>query len=139
VWPVKTHPSHSTGLESKKTFSNREHFSWHSSPEFFIARVRVLLVFALFAYAWCRWGCGQKGFSPLPTRPNLNAGVLRAHRICLWSIHDSAEAIEHHCASFCRPADILLAMLALSLLRTSFRDLKFYQARVRPSHLDRVC
>jgi len=37
---------------------------WHTSPNFFLARVGILLVIVLAAYAWCRWGAGQIGFSP---------------------------------------------------------------------------
>jgi uncharacterized membrane protein len=38
---------------------------WHTSPNFFIARVGVLLMIVALSYAWCRWGAGQWGFSPL--------------------------------------------------------------------------
>ncbi len=38
---------------------------WHSSPNFFLIRVGVLLLILLGSYAWCRWGAGQWGFSPL--------------------------------------------------------------------------
>jgi hypothetical protein len=38
---------------------------WHTSPNFFLARVGVLLVITWLVYAWCRWGLGQIGFSPL--------------------------------------------------------------------------
>ena len=38
---------------------------WHTSPNFFLVRVGVLLVIAFGAYAWCRWGAGEWGFSPL--------------------------------------------------------------------------
>jgi uncharacterized membrane protein len=38
---------------------------WHTSPNFLLARVGILLVIVLGAYAWCRWGWGQVGFSPL--------------------------------------------------------------------------
>ncbi len=38
---------------------------WHTSPNFFLARVGVLLVITWAAYVWCRWGLGQVGFSPL--------------------------------------------------------------------------
>ena len=37
---------------------------WHTSPNFFLARVGILLVIVLAGYAWCRWGAGQIGFSP---------------------------------------------------------------------------
>lgn len=38
---------------------------WHTGPNFFVARVAILLVLLLLGYAWCRWGPGRWGFSPL--------------------------------------------------------------------------
>jgi uncharacterized membrane protein len=38
---------------------------WHTSPNFFAARVGILLMILLLTYSWCLWGLGQKGFSPL--------------------------------------------------------------------------
>jgi uncharacterized membrane protein len=38
---------------------------WHTSPNFFLIRVGLLLVILSAVYAWCRWGAGQWGFSPL--------------------------------------------------------------------------
>ena len=38
---------------------------WHTSPNFFLIRVGLLLVILAVTYAWCRWGAGQWGFSPL--------------------------------------------------------------------------
>lgn len=38
---------------------------WHTSPNFFMARVGVLLLVVFAGYAWCRWGLGTVGFSPL--------------------------------------------------------------------------
>jgi uncharacterized membrane protein len=38
---------------------------WHTSPNFFLARVGICLVVTWLGYAWCRWGLGQVGFSPL--------------------------------------------------------------------------
>jgi uncharacterized membrane protein len=38
---------------------------WHTSPNFFMARVGVLLMIVCLSYAWCRWGPGKWGFSPL--------------------------------------------------------------------------
>lgn len=38
---------------------------WHTSPSFFLIRVGMLLVILTAAYAWCRWGAGVWGFSPL--------------------------------------------------------------------------
>jgi uncharacterized membrane protein len=38
---------------------------WHTSPNFLLARVGILLMIIFLSYAWCRWGAGQWGFSPL--------------------------------------------------------------------------
>ncbi len=38
---------------------------WHTSPDFFLLRVGILLIVLAAAYVWCRWGFAQKGFSPL--------------------------------------------------------------------------
>ncbi len=41
------------------------HDFWHTSPNFFLARTGVVMVILFAGYAWCRWGAGQWGFSPL--------------------------------------------------------------------------
>ena len=38
---------------------------WRTSPSFFLIRVGMLLVILTAAHAWCRWGAGAWGFSPL--------------------------------------------------------------------------
>jgi uncharacterized membrane protein len=38
---------------------------WHTSPNFLFARVGILMLIIFLAYAWCQWGAGQWGFSPL--------------------------------------------------------------------------
>jgi fucose 4-O-acetylase-like acetyltransferase len=38
---------------------------WHTGPNYFLARVALLLALTFIGYAWCRWGAGQWGFSPL--------------------------------------------------------------------------
>jgi len=38
---------------------------WHSSPNFLLLRCGVLLIILFLAYAWCRWGFAEKGFSPV--------------------------------------------------------------------------
>lgn len=38
---------------------------WHTSPEFFLVRLGMLLVILTATYAWCKWGFARLGFSPL--------------------------------------------------------------------------
>lgn len=38
---------------------------WHTSPNFFLIRLGMLLLIMTASYAWCRWGFGQLRFSPL--------------------------------------------------------------------------
>lgn len=38
---------------------------WHTSPNFFLMRAGVVMMIVLASYAWCRWGAGQRAFSPL--------------------------------------------------------------------------
>ncbi len=38
---------------------------WHTSPNFLMMRIGMLLVIAFLSYAWCRWGLATWGFSPL--------------------------------------------------------------------------
>src|SRR5207302_7739123 len=38
---------------------------WHTSPEFFLIRVGMLMLILTASYAWCRWGAAQWRFSPL--------------------------------------------------------------------------
>jgi uncharacterized membrane protein len=38
---------------------------WHTSPNFFLIRVGLLLLILLIVYVWCRWGAASWGFSPM--------------------------------------------------------------------------
>lgn len=38
---------------------------WHTSPNFFVIRVGLLLVILFGVYAWCQWGAANWGFSPM--------------------------------------------------------------------------
>jgi uncharacterized membrane protein len=38
---------------------------WHTSPNFFLARLSILLMLMLVGFAYCQWGPGSLKFSPL--------------------------------------------------------------------------
>jgi uncharacterized membrane protein len=103
---------------------------WHTSPTFFAIRLGMLLLLVLMAYAWCRWGLGQRGFSPLIQLGNTSLLVYWVHIEFVYGRF----SILHHRSQTIAGATrglitIFLAMLVLSLLRTkwmgSVRDMFF--------------
>jgi hypothetical protein len=52
-------------LDSLPTTLYANYDFWHTSPNFFLIRVGIVSVILGCSYAWCRWGLGQKGFSPM--------------------------------------------------------------------------
>ncbi len=55
----------SSWLDGLPTHLYAEYDYWHTSPNFLLARVGILMMIICLAYAWCQWGAGQWGFSPL--------------------------------------------------------------------------
>jgi uncharacterized membrane protein len=92
---------------------------WHTSPNFFLIRVGLLLAILAVTYGWCRWGAGQLGFSPLIQLGQTSLLVYWVHiefvygRVSILPKH----AVGIRTASFGLLA-IFLAMLLLSILRT---------------------
>lgn len=109
---------------------------WHTSPNFFLIRVGSLLLLIVFAYAWCRWGLGQRGFSPLIQLGNTSLLVYWVHIEFVYGrfsiLPRRSETIRDATVGL---VIIFASMLALSLLRTSLntrlRNLTFWRARAR--------
>ncbi len=95
---------------------------WHTSPEFFLMRCGVLLLLVFVAYAWCRWGLAQKGFSPLIQLGNTSLLVYWVHIEFVYGrfsiLPKERCSIAEATAGF---AIIFLAMLALSVVRTRWK------------------
>ncbi|OLB21380.1 MAG: hypothetical protein AUH15_09220 [Acidobacteriales bacterium 13_2_20CM_55_8] len=95
---------------------------WHTSPNFFLIRIGWLLAISTGAYAWCRWGPGQRGFSPLIQLGQTSLLVYWVHiefvygRISILPKH----AVDIPTASLGLVA-IFFFMLGLSLLRTELK------------------
>jgi len=95
---------------------------WHSGPNFFLMRCGILLVILFFVYAWCRWGFGQKGFSPLI---QLGKTSLLVYWVHIEFVYGRFSILPKGQCSQLKATGglilIFLAMLALSLLRTSWK------------------
>src|SRR5581483_5191064 len=95
---------------------------WHTSPNFFLARVGFLLLFTLATYAWCRWGLGQWGFSPLIQLGTTSLLVYWVHIEFVYGRFSILPRQSQTIAGATRGLiTIFLSMLALSLLRTKWK------------------
>jgi uncharacterized membrane protein len=95
---------------------------WHTSPNFFVIRVAILFLILLAAYAWCRWGLGTWGFSPLVQLGQTSLLVYWVHIEFVYGRLSilPKKAVTVRTASFGLLA-ICLSMLLLSVLRTRMK------------------
>jgi uncharacterized membrane protein len=95
---------------------------WRTSPSFFIIRVGMLLLLTAAAYAWCRWGPGEWGFSPMI---QLGRTSLLVYWVHIELVYGKFSLLPHRSQNVLGASvgllAIFIAMLALSLLRTKLR------------------
>jgi uncharacterized membrane protein len=95
---------------------------WHTSPNFFLIRVGMLLVILTASYAWCRRGLGHWGFSPFI---QLGQASLLVYWVHIEFVYGRVSILPKHLESL-RTASlglltIFLAMLILAFLRTRMK------------------
>jgi surface polysaccharide O-acyltransferase-like enzyme len=95
---------------------------WHTSPNFFLARIGMLLVILAASYTWCRWGAAVAGFSPLI---QLGQASLLVYWVHIEFVYGRASILPKRSVSI-RTASgglllIFLAMLLLAFLRTRMK------------------
>jgi hypothetical protein len=95
---------------------------WHTSPNFFFIRVGLLLMILAAIYAWCRWGAGQWGFSPMIQLGQTSLLVYWVHIEFVYGRF----SILHKRANDIRTASlglltIFFSMLVVSMLRTKLK------------------
>ena len=95
---------------------------WHSSPNFFVIRVGILLLIVLLSYAWCRWGPGQWGFSPLI---QIGQTSLLVYWVHIEFVYGRFSILSKHSVSIQKASfgllTIFVAMLLLSIARTRLK------------------
>ncbi len=95
---------------------------WHTSPSFFLIRVGMLLVILTGAYAWCRWGLAQRGFSPLIL---LGQASLLVYWVHLEFVYGRVSILPKRAMTIGGASGglliIFLAMLALAYVRTKMK------------------
>jgi uncharacterized membrane protein len=106
---------------------------WHTSPNFFLIRLGMLLLILCASYVWCRWGAGQWGFSPLIP---LGQASLLVYWVHIEFVYGRVSILPKHAVGI-RSASlglltIFVAMLALAYIRIRTKDqLAELVARIR--------
>jgi len=92
---------------------------WHTSPNFLMMRVGLLLVIAFLTYAWCRWGLATRGFSPLI---QLGQTSLLVYWVHIEFVYGRFSILPKRAQTISGASwgllDITVSMLILSLVRT---------------------
>ena len=92
---------------------------WHTSPNFFLMRLGIVMGIVLLSYAWCRWGAGQWGFSPLIEMGRASLFVyFRVHIEFVYGRFSSlAKRSQSILSASLGLATIFIAMTALATIR----------------------
>jgi uncharacterized membrane protein len=92
---------------------------WHTSPNFLMVRIGILLVITFLSYAWCRWGFATRGFSPLI---QLGQTSLLVYWVHIEFVYGRFSLLPKRAESIVTASrgllEIFLFMLILSLART---------------------
>ena len=92
---------------------------WHTSPNFLMMRIGLLLLIAFLSYAWCRWGLGTRGFSPLIQLGQTSLLVYWVHIEFVYGRFSLLPKRSETILTASRGLlEIFVFMLILSLLRT---------------------
>jgi uncharacterized membrane protein len=95
---------------------------WHTSPNFFLIRLGMLMVILAGGYAWCRWGAGQWGFSPLLV---LGQASLLVYWVHIEFVYGRVSIVPKHAVGIGAASlgllAIFLAMVALAWWRIRWR------------------
>ena len=95
---------------------------WHTSPNFFLIRVGLLMLILLACYAWCRWGLGQWRFSPFI---QLGQTSLLVYWVHIELVYGRFSILPKHVQTIAGATlglvEIFVAMLLLSIARTKLK------------------
>jgi uncharacterized membrane protein len=95
---------------------------WHTSPNFLLIRVGLLMIILGLSYAWCRVGAATFGFSPLIQMGQTSLLVYWVH---IEFVYGRVSILPRHAETIAQATLGLLAisamMLVLSIVRTKLK------------------
>ncbi len=96
---------------------------WHTSPEFFLIRLGMLMVILTASYSWCRWGWALRGFSPVI---QLGQASLLVYWVHIEFVYGRVSILRKHGMGIGMASVglgvITVAMVALAYWRTHKKD-----------------
>jgi uncharacterized membrane protein len=107
---------------------------WHSNPDFLLMRCGILLLILFLVYAWCRWGLAQKGFSPIIQLGNTSLLVYWVHIEFVYGRFSILP--KGQCSALKATGGLItifLAMLGLSLVRTTWKKWRVRASQKNPA------
>ncbi len=112
---------------------------WHTSPNFLMMRIGMLLMIAFLSYAWSRWGLATWGFSPLI---QLGQTSLLVYWVHIEFVYGRFSLLPKRAQSIPTASrgllEIILFMLILSLIRTRIDWKRIDGKNIRWKKMSRV-
>ena len=107
---------------------------WHTSPNFFLIRLGMVLMMLAGCYAWCRWGWGASGWSPVV---ELGKESLLVYWVHIQLVYGGLSILEKRAQSVGGATIglllITLLMLALAAGKRKYREMRRAQRAQPPS------
>lgn len=98
---------------------------WHTSPNFFLIRLGLLLMILFGCFAWCEWGWGRHGFSPVMELGRVSLVVYWVH---IQFVYGGLSILEKG-AQTATKASIGLLMIAATMVGLAWGKRKIREAR----------
>ncbi|HEY6767776.1 MAG TPA: heparan-alpha-glucosaminide N-acetyltransferase domain-containing protein [Candidatus Sulfotelmatobacter sp.] len=101
---------------------------WHTSPEFFLIRLGLLLVILFAGYVWCRWGPLRFFFSPLIL---LGQASLLVYWVHLEFVYGRVSILAKR-SNTIPVASLGLLIIFLAMLALAFARTRMKRSRAHP-------
>jgi uncharacterized membrane protein len=100
---------------------------WHTSPNFFLLRLGLLLMILCGCYAWCQWGWGARGWSPMM---ELGRESLLVYWVHIQLVYGGLSILEKR-AQTATSASVGLGIITLAMLALALGRRKWKARRAR--------
>jgi len=109
---------------------------WHTSPNFFLIRLGLVLMILCGCYVWCEWGWGARGYSPMIELGKESLVVYWVHiQFVYGGLSILQKGSQSQGAAAAGLAIITVAMVGLALGRRKFTESRRKRLRMQADDL----